>query len=125
MLAAVPGMASSRVPADSAAGQRAREPLLDVADQPPAAGAIRKLAGWAMRETLHTQIARRRSPRRPSSGGRHRLRSAARAAAQCAAGVLATAGTAPSLSGKEDSWDNAPLESFIQAMKTKGVRHRF
>jgi putative transposase len=88
----------------------------------------RKLVGWSMRDTLHTQIAlealimaiERQSPRLGSST----IRIAAQYAAEAYRSALAQSGITPSMSRKGDCWDNAPMESFFHTLKTERVHHR-
>ncbi len=89
----------------------------------------RKLVGWSMRETLHTQIALEAlamaiERQRPAPGLIHHSDRGIQYAAEAYRGALATAGITPSMSRKGDCWDNAPIESFFHTLKTERVHHR-
>ena len=64
----------------------------------------RKIVGWSMRETLHTEIALE------ALTMPYRL-------------ALARSGITPSMSRKGDCLDNAPMESFFHSLKTERVHH--
>ncbi len=90
---------------------------------------IRKLVGWSMRETLHTQIALEAlamaiERQRPAPGLIHHSNRGIQYASEAYRGALATAGITPSMSRKGDCWDNAPMESFFHTLKTERVHHR-
>ena len=87
----------------------------------------RKLVGWSMRETLHTQIALEAlamaiERQRPPPGLIHH--SDRGPLPRPYRGALAAAGITPSMSRKGDCWDNAPMESFFHTLKTERVHHR-
>ena len=89
----------------------------------------RKLVGWSMRETLHTQIALEAlamaiARQRPAPGLIHHSDRGIQYAAEAYRGALAAAGINPSMSRKGDCWDNAPMESFFHTLKTERVHHR-
>ena len=89
----------------------------------------RKLVGWSMRETLHTQIALEAlamaiARQRPAPGLIHHSDRGIQYAAEAYRGALAAAGITPSMSRKGDCWDNAPMESFFHTLKTERVHHR-
>ena len=65
----------------------------------------RKIVGWSMRETLHTEIALE------ALTMPYRL-------------ALARSGITPSTSRNGDCLDNAPMESFFHSLKTERVHHR-
>lgn len=89
----------------------------------------RKIVGWSMRETLHTEIALealtmaiKRQP--PSPGLIHHSDRGIQYAAEAYRRVLAGFGITPSMSRKGDCLDNAPMESFFHTLKTERVHHR-
>ena len=89
----------------------------------------RKLVGWSMRETLHTQIALEAlamaiERQRPAPGLIHHSDRGIQYAAEAYRGALAAAGITPSMSRRGDCWDNAPMESFFHTLKTERVHHR-
>jgi putative transposase len=89
----------------------------------------RKIVGWSMRETLHTEIALAAltmaiQRQRPAPGLiRHSDRGIQYAAAAYRQ-VLARAGITPSMSRKGDCLDNAPMESFFHTLKIERVHHQ-
>ncbi|MDQ0304497.1 transposase InsO family protein [Ancylobacter polymorphus] len=89
----------------------------------------RKLVGWSMRETLHTQIALEAlamaiERQRPAPGLIHHSDRGIQYAAEAYRRALTAAGITPSMSRKGDCWDNAPMESFFHTLKTVRVHHR-
>ena len=89
----------------------------------------RKIVGWSMRETLHTEIALEALSmavecRRPAPGLIHHSDRGIQYAAEAYRSALATSGITPSMSRKGDCWDNAPMESFFHTLKTERVHHR-
>ena len=89
----------------------------------------RKLVGWAMRDTLHTQIALEAltmaiARQKPAPGLIHHSDRGIQYAAEAYRAALARAGITPSMSRKGDCWDNAPMESFFHTLKTERVHHR-
>ena len=89
----------------------------------------RKIVGWSMRETLHTEIAidaltMAIKRQRPPPGLIHHSDRGIQYAAEAYRQVLARSGITPSMSRKGDCWDNAPMESFFHTLKTERVHHR-
>jgi transposase InsO family protein len=89
----------------------------------------RKIVGWSMRETLHTEIALDAlnmavERQRPAPGLIHHSDRGIQYAAEAYRSALARAGITPSMSRKGDCWDNAPMESFFRTLKTERVHHR-
>jgi len=89
----------------------------------------RKIVGWSMRETLHTQIALDAlnmaiARQRPAPGLIHHSDRGIQYAAEAYRQALAASGITPSMSRKGDCWDNAPMESFFHTLKTERVHHR-
>ena len=89
----------------------------------------RKIVGWSMRETLHTEIALEAltmaiQRQRPAPGLIHHSDRGIQYAAEAYRRVLARAGITPSMSRKGDCLDNAPMESFFHTLKTERVHHR-
>ena len=86
----------------------------------------RKIVGWSMRETLHTQIALDAlnmavARQRPPPGLIHHSDRGIQYAAEAYRQALAASGITPSMSRKGDCWDNAPMESFFHTLKTERV----
>jgi transposase InsO family protein len=89
----------------------------------------RKIVGWSMRDTLHTEIAlealtmalERQSL---AAGLLHPSDRGMQYAAEAYRQVLATANIIPSMSRKGHCWDSAPMESFFHDLKTERVHHR-
>ena len=78
----------------------------------------RKIVGWSMRETLHTQIALDAlnmavERQRPAPGLIHHSDRGIQYAAEAYRSALARSGITPSMSRKGDCWDNAPMESLV------------
>lgn len=91
--------------------------------------ATRKVVGWAMRQTLHADIAidalRMAIERqRPPSGLIHHSDRGVQYAAEAYRQVLAAAGITPSMSRKGNCLDNAPMESFFHTLKVERVHHQ-
>jgi putative transposase len=89
----------------------------------------RKIVGWSMRDTLHTEIASEAlvmslERQRPGAGLIHHSDRGIQYAAEAYRQVLAAANITPSMSRKGNCWDNAPMESFFHTLKTERVHHR-
>jgi transposase InsO family protein len=89
----------------------------------------RKIVGWSMRETLHTEIALDAlsmaiERQRPAPGLIHHSDRGIQYAAEAYRQALAASGITPSMSRKGGCWDNAPMESFFHTLKTERVHHR-
>jgi transposase InsO family protein len=89
----------------------------------------RKIVGWSMRETLHTEIALEAltmaiERQRPAPGLVHHSDRGVQYAAEVDRRLLARADISPSMSRKGDCLDNAPMESFFHTLKTERVHHR-
>jgi putative transposase len=89
----------------------------------------RKIVGWSMRETLHTEIALDALAmaihrQRPPPGLIHHSDRGIQYAAEAYRSAVARAGITPSMSCKGDCWDNAPMESFFHTLKTERAHHR-
>lgn len=89
----------------------------------------RKIVGWSMRQTLHTEIALEAlnmavERQRPAPGLIHHSDRGIQYAAEAYRSALARQGITPSMSRKGDCWDNAPMESFFHTLKTERVHHR-
>ena len=89
----------------------------------------RKLVGWSMRETLHTQIALEAlamalARQRPPPGLIHHPDRSIQSAAEACRRALATAGITPSMSRKGECWDNPSMESFFHTLKAERIHHR-
>jgi hypothetical protein len=89
----------------------------------------RKLVGWSMRDTLHTQIALEAltmaiERQKPVPGLIYHSDRDVQYAAEAYRAALAKSGITPSMSRKGDCWDNAPMESFFHTLKTERVHHR-
>jgi len=89
----------------------------------------RKIVGWSMRETLHTEIALEAldmaiKRQRPAHGLLHHSDRGIQYAAKAYRSMLARSAITPSMSRKGDCWDNAPMESFFHTLKTERVHHR-
>ena len=83
----------------------------------------RKIVGWSMRQTLHTEIALDAlnmavERQRPAPGLIHHSDRGIQYAAEAYRSALARSGITPSMSRKGDCWDNAPMESFFHTLKT-------
>jgi transposase InsO family protein len=91
--------------------------------------ATRKIVGWAMRETLHAEIALAAfamavERQRPGPGLIHHSDRGIQYAAEDFRKALRSVGALASMSRKGDCWDNAPMESFFHTLKTERVHHR-
>jgi len=89
----------------------------------------RKIVGWSMRETLHTDIALEAldmaiKRQKPAAGLIHHSDRGIQYAADAYRSMLARSGITPSMSRKGDCLDNAPMESFFHTLKTERVHHR-
>jgi putative transposase len=89
----------------------------------------RKLVGWSMRETLHTEIALEAlsmavERQRPPPGLIHHSDRGIQYAAEPYRSALARSGITSSMSRESDCWHNAPMESFFHTLKTERVHHR-
>ena len=89
----------------------------------------RKLVGWSMRDTLHTQIALQAltmaiERQKPAPGLIHHSDRGIQYAAEAYRAALAQSGITPSMSRKGDCYDNAPIESFWGILKTELIYHR-
>jgi putative transposase len=89
----------------------------------------RKIVGWSMRDTLHTEIAldaltMALERQRPAAGLVHHSDRGIQYAAEAYRQNLASADILPSMSRKGNCWDNAPMESFFHTLKTERVHHR-
>ncbi len=89
----------------------------------------RKIVGWSMRQTLHTEIALDAlnmavKRQRPAPGLIHHSDRGIQYAAEAYRSALARSGITPSMSRKGDCWDNAPMESFFHTLKVERVHHR-
>ena len=92
-------------------------------------GCTRKIVGWSMRDTLHTEIAldalaMALERQRPGAGLIHHSDRGIQYAAEAYRQTLAAANITPSMSRKGNCWDNAPMESFFHTLKTERVHHR-
>jgi putative transposase len=89
----------------------------------------RKIVGWSMRERLYTEIALEAlnmaiERQRPAPGLVHHSDRGIQYAAEAYRLALARYGITPSMSGKGNCLDNAPMESFFHTLKTERVHHR-
>lgn len=89
----------------------------------------RKIVGWSMRETLHTEIALEAltmaiKRQQPAAGLIHHSDRGIQYAAEAYRSMLAQSGMTPSMSRRGDCLDNAPMESFFHTLKTERVHHR-
>ena len=80
----------------------------------------RKIVGWSMRETLHTETALEALTmaivrQRPAPGLIHHSDRGNQYAAEPYRLALARSGITPSMSRKGDCLDNAPMESFFHS----------
>jgi putative transposase len=88
----------------------------------------RKVVGWAMRPTLHAEIAvdalrMAITRQRPAPGLIHHSDRGVQYAADPYRRTLIAAGITPSMSRKGNCLDNAPMESFFHTLKVERV-HR-
>ena len=89
----------------------------------------RKIVGWSIRETLHTQIALDAltmavERQRLAHGLINHSDWGIQYAAEAYCSALARSGITPPMSRKGDCWDNAPMESLFHTLKTERVHHR-
>lgn len=89
----------------------------------------RKIVGWAMRETLHAEIATAAldmaiARQRPRPGLVHHSDRGIQYACEAYRQTLAASRILPSMSRKGDCLDNAPMESFFHSLKVERVHHR-
>lgn len=89
----------------------------------------RKVVGWAVRDTLHADIALEAlemaiKRQRPAPGLVHHSDRGVQYAADVYRQALAAAGITPSMSRKGNCLDNAPMESFFHTLKVERVHHR-
>ena len=89
----------------------------------------RKLVGWCMRQTLHTEIAVDAlnvtiQRQRPAPGLIHHSDRGIQHAAEACRSALARSGITPPMSRKGACWDNASMESFFHTLKTERAHHR-
>ncbi len=89
----------------------------------------RKIVGWSMRETLHTEIATEAlamaiERQRPAPGLIHHSDRGIQYAAEAYRQRLVQSGITPSMSRRGDCLDNAPMESFFHTLKAERVHHR-
>lgn len=89
----------------------------------------RKIVGWSMRQTLHTEIALDAlnmavERQRPAPGLIHHSDRGIQYAAKAYRLALARSGITPSMSRKGDCWDNAPMEIFFHTLETERGHHR-
>ena len=89
----------------------------------------RKIVGWSMRETLHTDIAIEAldmavKRQRPAPGLIHHSDRGIQYAAEAYRSMLATSGIVRSMSRKGDCLYNAPMESFFHTLKVERVHQR-
>lgn len=91
--------------------------------------ATRKIVGWAMRDTLHAEIALSAldmaiERQRPGPGLIHHSDRGIQYACEAYRQTLAAAEFLPSMSGKGNCLDNAPMESFFHSLKVERVHTR-
>jgi transposase InsO family protein len=89
----------------------------------------RKIVGWSMRERLYTEIALEAlnmaiERQRPAPGLIHHSDRGIQYAAEAYRSALARYGITPSMSGRGNCLDNAPMESFFHTLKIEWVHHR-
>jgi transposase InsO family protein len=89
----------------------------------------RKVVGWAVRDTLHADIALEAltmavERQRPAPGLIHHSDRGVQYAADDYRKALAAASITPSMSRKGNCLDNAPMESFFHTLKVERVHHR-
>ena len=89
----------------------------------------RKIVGWSMRETLHTEIATDAltmaiERQRPPPGLIHHSDRGIQYAAEAYRQCLVRSAITPSMSRRGDCLDNAPMESFFHTLKVERVHHR-
>lgn len=84
----------------------------------------RKVVGWAMRETLHTEVVlsalkMAQNRRRPKAGLLHHSDQGVQYASLEYRQALERLAALQSMSRKGECWDNAPTESFFATLKTE------
>jgi transposase InsO family protein len=89
----------------------------------------RKVVGWAVRDTLHADIALEAlamavERQRPAPGLIHHSDRGVQYAADDYRKALAAACITPSMSRKGNCLDNAPMESFFHTLKVERIHHR-
>jgi putative transposase len=89
----------------------------------------RKVVGWAMRPTLHAEIAidalsMAIARQRPAPGLIHHSDRGIQYAADAYRRILLAAGITPSMSRRGNCLDNAPMESFFHTLKAERVHPR-
>ena len=89
----------------------------------------RKVVGWAVRETLHADIALEAlamavERQRPAPGLIHHSDRGVQYAADDYRKALSAARITPSMSRKGNCLDNAPMESFFHTLKVERIHHR-
>ena len=89
----------------------------------------RKVVGWAVRDTLHADIALEAlamavERQRPAPDLIHHSDRGVQYAADDYRKALGAAGITPSMSRKGNCFDNAPMESFFHTLKVERVHHR-
>lgn len=82
----------------------------------------RRVIGWALRPTLHTDVTTAAlrmalARRRPRRGLVHHSDRGIQYASTAYQTLLASAGLTPSMSRRGDCWDNAVVESFFSTLK--------
>ena len=88
----------------------------------------RKVVGWAVRETLHADIALEAlamavERQRPAPGLIHHSDRGVQYAADDYRKALSAARITPSMSRKGNCLDNAPMESFFHTLKVERIHH--
>jgi transposase InsO family protein len=89
----------------------------------------RKIVGWSMRDTLHTEIASEAlvmalERHRPGAGLMHHSDRGIPYAAEAYRQVLTAANITASMSRRSNCWDHALKEGFFHTLKTERVHHR-
>lgn len=89
----------------------------------------RKIVGWAMRDTLHAEIAQAAltmaiQRQRPAPGLIHHSDRGVQYACEAFQADLRQAGIVCSMSRRGNALDNAPAESFFHTLKAELVHHR-
>jgi len=89
----------------------------------------RKVVGWAVRETLHADIALEAlamavERQRPAPGLIHHSDRGVQYAADDYRKALSAARITPSMSRNGNCLDNAPMESFFHTLKVERIHHR-
>jgi transposase InsO family protein len=91
--------------------------------------ASRRVVGWAMRETLDSQLVlaaleRALATRRPAPGLLHHSDRGVQYTSAAYGARLAAAGIRISMSRVGNCWDNAPVESFFSSLKAEALPAR-